>query len=89
MAPGGRLRNDSDAAARRHHGADGVEAVDPHAQPQRAAEAGGLHGEMFVERGAARQADEVEVEQFGKAGLSLARQPMAGRHRQHLSLIHI
>ncbi|SEO67186.1 Sulfite exporter TauE/SafE [Rhodospirillales bacterium URHD0017] len=38
---------------------------------------------MLVESGAARQADEVEVEQLGKSCLTAPRQPMPGWHNQH------
>ena len=66
----GGLGHDSEADARFHHAADGIEASELHSQAQRFADAARLVGEEALQGARAVEADEIVVEDVGEGEVS-------------------
>jgi hypothetical protein len=79
---GGGGRYDADADVALDHPADGIEAAQLHAEPERPSNAGGLAAKEALNGARPVEADEILVKHLRKADLGFFRQRMIARHHQ-------
>src|SRR5664280_992204 len=77
------LRHDADADIALDQPADGIEAAQLHAQPQRPADAVGFVGKEALDRAGAVEADNVVFEHLGKADARTAGERMVAGNYQY------